>query len=137
MRAGVSLALGLALLAREHLLRAEQLDRLAVDRVGERDGPEDVLALLLAAGAQLGGERVELLPVLGEVDLEHHVAARQLATVDGEARLEGLGVEERVRGLRLPEAREHLGVEAVRVAGLRADAVAQALPVVLGGVGMR
>jgi hypothetical protein len=76
MRAGVSLALPrLALLAREHLLRAEQLDRLAVDRVGERDRPEDVLALLLAARAQLGGQRLEVLPVLGEVDLEHHVAA--------------------------------------------------------------
>jgi hypothetical protein len=83
---------------------AEQLDGLAVDRVGERDGPEDVLALLLAARAQLGGERIELLPVLGEVNLEHHVARRELAAVDGEARLEGLGVEERVRGLRLPEA---------------------------------
>ena len=82
------------------------------------DGPEDVLALLLAARAQLGRQRLEVLSVLGEVDLEHHVAARDLAAVDGEARLEGLGVEQRVRGLRLPERRQHLGVEAVRVAGL-------------------
>ena len=72
----MSSPLRLALLAREHLLRAEQLDGLAVDGVGQRDGPEDVLPLLLAARAQLGGERLEVLSVLGEVDLEHHVARR-------------------------------------------------------------
>ena len=59
--------------------------------------------------------------------------ALQCAAVDGEARLERLGVEKGVRGLRLPERRQHLGVETVRVAGLRADAVAQPLPVILGG----
>ncbi len=57
MRAGRVLTLGLALLAGEHLLRAEQLDGLAIDRLVEGDGPEDVLALLLAARAQVGRER--------------------------------------------------------------------------------
>ena len=103
MSAVSSSRLRLALLAGEHLLRAEQLDGLAVDRVVERDGPEDVLALLLAARAQLRRERLELLAVVGEVDVEHHVAVDDLAAVDGEAGLEGLGVEERVRRLRLPE----------------------------------
>ena len=72
--AGVSSPFGLALLAGEHLLRPEDLDGLAVYRVVQRDGPEDVLALLLAARAQLGREGRELLAVFGELDLEHHVA---------------------------------------------------------------
>ena len=80
-------------------------DGFTVDRIRQTDRPEHVLALLLAARAQLGGESVEVLPVLGEVNLEHHVAARDLAAVNGEARLERLGVDERVRGLWLPERR--------------------------------
>ena len=94
------------------------------------DGPEDALALLLAAGAQLRRECLKVRAILGEMDVEHHVAVDDLAAMDGEARLEGLGVEERVRGLRLPERGQHLGVEPMRIARLRADAVANALPVV-------
>ena len=70
--------------------------------------------------------------VIGQMDVEHHVAIHDLATVDGEASLEGLGVEECVRRLRLPECAQHLGVDPMRVARLRADAVARPLPVILG-----
>src|SRR5439155_8052100 len=93
---GGVLALRLALLAGEHLLRSEQPDGLPVDRLAEGDGPEDVLPLLLAPGTKLGRERLELLAVVGEVEVEHHVAVDDLAAVDGEAGLEGLGLEERV-----------------------------------------
>src|SRR5690606_34432491 len=93
---GRILAPGLALLARKHLLRPKQLNRLPVDGVGERDGPEDVLALLLAARAQVGGQSVEGLAVFGKMHLEHRVASRDLATIHSEAGLEGLRVEERV-----------------------------------------
>ena len=86
-----------AFLPGEHLLGAEELDGLAVDRVVERDGPEHALALLLAAGTQLRRECLEGCAILREVDVEHHVAIDDLATMDGEARLEGLRVEERVR----------------------------------------
>ena len=134
---GLVCGLRLALLPREHLLRAEKLDGLAIDRVVQRHGPEDVLALLLAARAQLRGECLERLAVVREVDVEHHVAVHDLAAVDGEARLEGLGVEERVRGLRLPERREHLGVEPLGVARLRVDAVAKRSQSSSAGVGMR
>ena len=48
---------------------------------------------------------VEVLAVLGEMDVEHHVAIDDLSAMDGEAGLERLGVEERMRWLRLPERR--------------------------------
>jgi hypothetical protein len=47
-----------------------------------------------------------------------------------EARLEGLRVKEGMARLRLPERGQHLGVDAMCVARLRADPVANALPVV-------
>ena len=94
-----------ALLPGEHLLGAEELDGLAVYRVVERDSPKHALALLLAAGAQFRRECLEGCAILREMDVEHHVAIDDLATMDGEARFEGLGVEERVRRLRLPERR--------------------------------
>ena len=134
-KTGCVFALCLTLLAREHFLRAEQLDGLAIDCVAQRYGPEDRPSLFLAARAQLDREAVEVLSIIGEVDLEHHVAAGHCAPVNGEAGLEGLRVEERVRGLRLPETGEDLGVQSVGVARLGADTVAQAFPVILGGRG--
>ncbi len=88
--------LGLALLPCQHLLRAEELDGLAVYGVVERHSPKHTLALLLTAGPQFRSECLEGRAIFGEMDVKHHVAIDDLATMDGEARLEGLGVEERV-----------------------------------------
>src|SRR5262245_38750414 len=89
-------AFRLALLPRDRLLRPEQLDRLAIDCIVQGDGPEDCLPLLLAAGAELRCERLELPPIVGEVDVEHHVAIDHVTAVDREAALERLGVEQGV-----------------------------------------
>src|SRR5262245_21624269 len=93
---GSFIALGLALLARESLLRSEQLDGLSVDRIVQPDRPEHCLAFLLAARPELGGQRLELLAVVGEMEMEHHVAIDDVASVDGEPGLERLRVEQRV-----------------------------------------
>ena len=50
--------------------------------------------------------------------------------MDGEARFESLGVKERVGWLRLPESGQHLGIDSMCIAWLRADPVANALPIV-------
>ncbi len=49
---------------------------------------------------------------VGEREVDVDVAVTDLAAVEGEAGLERLDVEERVRGLRLPEAGDNLGVDA-------------------------
>ena len=86
----------LALLPCEHLLRAEELDGLAVYRIVEGNGPKHVFALLLTTCPQFRSECLEGRAILGKMDVKHHVAADDFATMNGEARFEGLGVEERV-----------------------------------------
>ena len=95
--------LGFAFLPRQHLLGAEELDGLAVYRVVERDSPKHALALLLTAGAQFRRKCLEGRAIFSEMDVKHHVAIDNLSTMDGEACLERLGVEESVGRLRLPE----------------------------------
>src|SRR5216683_963426 len=73
---------------------------------------------------------MELFPVVREIDVEHHVAVDDLAAVDGEAGLERLRVEERVRGRRLPERAKNIGIQPTRVARIRIDPVTAELPVV-------
>jgi hypothetical protein len=79
-----------------------------VDGVVERDSPEDALPFLLAAPTQFGSKVTERLALLGEVHVEEHVAGLYLAAMDGEAGLECLGLAQRLRRLRLPEAGQDL-----------------------------
>ena len=133
MSAVSSSRLRLALLAREHLLRAEQLDGLAVDRVVERDGPEDVLPLLLAARPQLR-RRAPSNSLPSSARWTWNIMSPSTTSRPWMARpaLNVLVSKSVCDGCGCQNDAEHLGVEAMRVAGLRADAVAEALPVVLG-----
>jgi hypothetical protein len=64
------------------------------------------------------------------MEVKHHIAVDNLAPMDREAGLECLCVEESMGRLRLPEGRQNLGIDPMRVAWLGADAVANTLPVV-------
>ena len=65
--------------------------------------------------------------------MEHHVAIDDLATVNGEARFERLGVEERVRGLRLPEELSTSEYRRCASPGFGLMPLRTAFPVVFGG----
>ena len=71
-----------SLFPRQHLLRAEQLDCLVIDRVVDPDSPEDVLSLLLAARPKLGRKRLVLPAIVRKVNVEHHVAIHDVAAVE-------------------------------------------------------
>ena len=67
-----------------------------------------------------------------ELELDGDVARFDLAAVQVQARLEDLDALQGMAGLRLPELGDRLGVDALDVAGLRADLGPLDLPVVLG-----
>lgn len=81
----------------------------AVDRIIERNSPEDALALLLATGAEFRRQILKLCAAFREMDVEYQISIDRLPAVDRQARLESLCVGKSVRGLRLPQRHECLG----------------------------
>ena len=81
----------------------------------QADGPEHVLAFLLTPRAQLTCKVLKGLPVVCQMNVEDHVTINDISSMDRKSCLECSGFEERVRRLRLPESREHLGKEAMCV----------------------
>ena len=100
--------LGAALLELDHLLRTMQLNHISVDVLIHCGDPEDALQLALTASAHLGEPAAVLIALVGQRQVEGHVAFHELPAVQRKPGLKDLGLQEIVDGLRLPEALDNV-----------------------------